>query len=110
PILRPPALPIEPRRHPLPKGIGPGRPASPPASGQGEAPSPGETPLPPEATNRIFCQDARQMTQLPDRSVHLMVTSPPYNVGKEYDEDLSLSEYLELLEAVFREAYRVLVP
>lgn len=95
---------------PLPKGIGPGRPASPPASGQGEAPSPGETPLPPEATNRIFCQDARQMIQLPDRSVHLMVTSPPYNVGKEYDEDLSLSEYLELLEAVFREVYRVLVP
>ncbi|HEY8531667.1 MAG TPA: site-specific DNA-methyltransferase, partial [Limnochorda sp.] len=69
-----------------------------------------ENPLPDEATNRIFCQDARQMTQLPDRSVHLMVTSPPYNVGKEYDQDLSLAEYLELLEAVFREVYRVLVP
>lgn len=73
------------------------------------APEP-ENPLPLEATNRIFCQDARCMTQLPDRSVHLMVTSPPYNVGKEYDQDLSLTEYLELLEDVFREVYRVLVP
>lgn len=69
-----------------------------------------ETELPPEATNRIFCQDARQMTQLPDGCIHLMVTSPPYNVGKEYDQDLSLREYLDLLEAVFVETYRVLAP
>jgi site-specific DNA-methyltransferase (adenine-specific) len=33
--------------------------------------------------------------------LHLMVTSPPYNVSKEYDEDLSLSEYLELLHEAF---------
>jgi site-specific DNA-methyltransferase (adenine-specific) len=42
-------------------------------------------------------------------SVHLMVTSPPYNVTKQYDEDLSLKEYLEFLSAVFSETYRVLV-
>lgn len=49
------------------------------------------------------------MDDLPDRSVHLMVTSPPYNVGKEYDADLSMDEYLELLKSVLDETYRVLV-
>jgi site-specific DNA-methyltransferase (adenine-specific) len=38
-----------------------------------------------------------------------MVTSPPYNVKKEYDEDLSLHEYRTLLRTVFKETYRVLV-
>ena len=54
--------------------------------------------------------DAQDMSQIPDNSVHLMVTSPPYNVTKEYDEDLTLSEYLELLHNVFSEVYRVLAP
>jgi site-specific DNA-methyltransferase (adenine-specific) len=39
-----------------------------------------------------------------------MVTSPPYNVGKEYDEDLSLEDYLEFLQRVWKETWRVLVP
>jgi site-specific DNA-methyltransferase (adenine-specific) len=38
-----------------------------------------------------------------------MVTSPPYNAGKDYDEDLSLDEYRDLLRRVFRETQRVLV-
>jgi len=50
------------------------------------------------------------MSELPDNSVHLVITSPPYNVGKEYDEDLSLDEYLQFLNKVWREIYRVLVP
>ena len=50
------------------------------------------------------------MAELPDNSVHLMVTSPPYNVGKEYDQDATLEEYLEFLGRVWREVYRVLVP
>jgi len=69
-----------------------------------------ENPVPADVLDQVFCQDSRAMSQLPDRSVHLMVTSPPYNVGKDYDEDLSLKEYLTLLEEVFRECYRVLVP
>ena len=48
------------------------------------------------------------MDGLPDNCVHLMVTSPPYNVTKTYDDDLSLHEYLELLRRVFAETYRVL--
>jgi site-specific DNA-methyltransferase (adenine-specific) len=39
-----------------------------------------------------------------------MVTSPPYNVTKEYDNNLSLKEYLNLLNNVWKETYRVLVP
>ncbi|MDX1436517.1 MAG: site-specific DNA-methyltransferase [Anaerolineales bacterium] len=50
------------------------------------------------------------MPELAECSVHLMVTSPPYNVRKDYDEDLTLGEYLELLYRVFSETYRVLVP
>lgn len=39
-----------------------------------------------------------------------MVTSPPYNVGKDYDSDLTLGEYLSFLREVWTEVYRVLVP
>lgn len=59
--------------------------------------------------NTIIEGCATQMKELPDNSIHLMITSPPYNVQKEYDDDLSLSEYLLLLENTFREVYRVLV-
>ena len=64
--------------------------------------------VPAEMLDRIFTQSAETMDQLPDGTVSLMVTSPPYNVGKDYDEDLSLEEYLGLLERVFTETYRVL--
>ena len=47
---------------------------------------------------------------LPDNCVQLVVTSPPYNASKDYDEDLSLSDYLGLLHDVFAECYRVLSP
>ncbi len=49
------------------------------------------------------------MQAIPDNSLHLMVTSPPYNVSKAYDEDLSLQEYLGMLRNVFAETWRVLV-
>ncbi len=69
-----------------------------------------ENPVPVESLDRIFCKSAERMTELPDCSVHLMVTSPPYNAGKEYDADLSLEEYLALLGRVWKETQRVLVP
>ena len=68
-----------------------------------------ENPVPPEVLDKILCQDSTSMDNIPDSSMHLMVTSPPYNVGKEYDEDLSLDEYFKMLKAVFSETYRVLV-
>jgi modification methylase len=69
-----------------------------------------ENPVPADSLDCIFCHSAEKMTGLPDCSVHLMVTSPPYNVGKEYDEDLSLEDYLGFLQRVWKETLRVLVP
>lgn len=69
-----------------------------------------ENQIDPGSINKVFCKSSEAMLELPDKSVHLMVTSPPYNVGKEYDENLSLKEYRELLKRVFKETYRVLVP
>jgi site-specific DNA-methyltransferase (adenine-specific) len=69
-----------------------------------------ENPVPDTIIDRILCQSSEMMADLPDASVHLMVTSPPYNAQKDYDEDLSLEDYLELLFRVWRETYRVLVP
>ncbi|MEW6028487.1 MAG: DNA-methyltransferase [Chloroflexota bacterium] len=69
-----------------------------------------ENPIPAGNLDRVFDSSSEKMAELPDNSVHLMVTSPPYNVGKEYDEDLSLKEYLSFLKRVWAETYRVLVP
>ncbi len=69
-----------------------------------------ENPIPPEFLNKIFCKSSERMEELPDNSVHLMVTSPPYNVGKDYDENLTLQEYRAFLKRVWCEVKRVLVP
>jgi DNA modification methylase len=69
-----------------------------------------ENKIPDEFLNKIFCKSSEDMSELPSNSVHLVVTSPPYNVGKEYDKDLALNEYREFLKRVFREVKRVLVP
>ncbi len=68
-----------------------------------------ENPVPAEILNRFLCQDSAVMERIPDSCVHLMVTSPPYNVGKEYDKDLSMDDYIGMLRSVFSETYRVLV-
>ncbi|MGZ4692248.1 MAG: DNA methyltransferase [Acidimicrobiales bacterium] len=61
--------------------------------------------------------DSRDLSFLPDDSVALVVTSPPYFVGKDYEIDIarqevpeSYAEYLELLTDVFAECVRVLEP
>lgn len=68
-----------------------------------------EIKLPDEFLNKFILGSAENMKELPDNSIHLMITSPPYNVSKEYDDDLSLNEYLQLLKNSFNETYRVLV-
>ncbi|MBN2155138.1 MAG: site-specific DNA-methyltransferase [Candidatus Lokiarchaeota archaeon] len=66
--------------------------------------------IPIEYINTIIHGDSQSMDTLPDESIHFAVTSPPYNVRKEYDDNLGLTEYLELLRNVFLETWRVLVP
>ena len=68
-----------------------------------------EQPVPKNILNKLYCKSSENMDEIPDNSVHLMITSPPYNVGKEYDEDLTLVEYLALLTAVFGEVHKKLV-
>ncbi len=69
-----------------------------------------ENQVPENALDKVICGPSEQMKELPENSVHLMVTSPPYNVGKDYDEDLTLAEYLAFLRKVWEEVHRVLVP
>jgi DNA modification methylase len=61
--------------------------------------------------------DARKMDELPDNCVALIVTSPPYFAGKEYESEIGAEgipgtyiEYLEMLRDVFAECVRVLEP
>ena len=68
-----------------------------------------ENMIDPSSLDRIYCKSSEQMDEVPDYSVHLMVTSPPYNVTKEYDENLTLDEYRMLLKNVFTEVYKKLV-
>ncbi len=69
-----------------------------------------ENPIPAERLDSIIHASSESMKDLPDTSVHLMVTSPPYNVGKDYDEDLSMDEFRAFLKRVWAETHRVLVP
>ena len=76
------------------------------------APAVAESPrqITPDAwVDRIYCQSAENLP-LPDESIGLAFTSPPYNVGKDYDDNLSLADYLGLMERVGKEVFRVLKP
>jgi site-specific DNA-methyltransferase (adenine-specific) len=68
-------------------------------------------------TDEILIGDSRDMRDINANSVALVVTSPPYFAGKQYEADLtdgnvpaSYVEYLEMLRAVFAECSRVLEP
>lgn len=59
--------------------------------------------------NSVIHSDARNMNEIPDESIQLMVTSPPYNAEKDYDKDWNLEEYRQILKDVFSEVYDKLV-
>lgn len=72
---------------------------------------------PPGRVDVIHRRDARDMSAVPTGSVALVVTSPPYFAGKQYEEELGVGgvpadyfEYLDLLRDVFAECRRVLEP
>lgn len=61
--------------------------------------------------SEIECADnLRFMRKLPAESMHLIVTSPPYNLGKEYETRRSLDIYQEEQAATIAEAVRLLHP
>ena len=60
---------------------------------------------------KIACQDNLAfMRPLPDESIDLIVTSPPYNIGKAYEERSSLKEYVRSQAQVISECVRLLAP
>jgi DNA modification methylase len=71
----------------------------------------------PKKKDVIYKQDARDMSKVESNSIALVVTSPPYFAGKEYERSLGENgvpgtyfEYLDLLHDVFAECKRVLEP
>ncbi|MFN8050937.1 MAG: site-specific DNA-methyltransferase [Acidimicrobiales bacterium] len=71
----------------------------------------------PSFPSAIYCGDSTDMSAVPDDSVALVVTSPPYFAGKKYEIEFeregvpaSYLEYLEMLHDVFAECVRVLEP
>lgn len=63
--------------------------------------------------NKIICGDALTvLKKIPSNSIHMAITSPPYNLGINYDtynDDLEYSEYLKWLKEIWTETNRVLV-
>jgi site-specific DNA-methyltransferase (adenine-specific) len=70
----------------------------------------------PNNSHRIVHGDSRQMNRLSDESVHLVVTSPPYWQLKDYGSENqvgfheSYESYINNLNLVWKECYRVLHP
>ncbi|MGA2221992.1 MAG: site-specific DNA-methyltransferase [Verrucomicrobiia bacterium] len=64
--------------------------------------------------DQIICGDSRAILHaLPNKCIHLAITSPPYNVGLEYDshnDNMTHRQYLAWLMPFWAELYRVLVP
>lgn len=55
------------------------------------------------------CNDSLAFTKkLPDNCVQLIITSPPYNIGKEYETRVSIAEYLKRQKLIIEELIRVL--
>ena len=63
--------------------------------------------------NKIITGDVLEsLKKIPSNSIHLAITSPPYNVGKDYDnhhDEMDYKEYLKWLNQVWKETKRVLV-
>lgn len=50
------------------------------------------------------------LRQIPDESIRLIVTSPPYNLGKKYEKKLKLDAYLHEQKAIIEQCVRVMSP
>ncbi len=59
----------------------------------------------------VFPGDCRELLrQIPAQTIQLIVTSPPYNLGKEYEKRLNLAEYTAQQREIIRDCFRVLKP
>jgi len=65
-----------------------------------------------EKSDIVFAHgDSRKiLSSCPDNFASLIITSPPYNIGKEYETQTKLHQYLEQLDPILKELVRVLSP
>lgn len=68
-----------------------------------------ETTFKPDADIVVYTGDVTDfIAHIPDRSVSLIITSPPYNLGKEYEDRVSIEHYLKTQAALIAQLHRVL--
>ncbi len=58
----------------------------------------------------VYFKDANDMSELPSACVHMILTSPPYLIGQEYEKGISFDEHIANVQAVMAECGRVMVP
>jgi len=58
----------------------------------------------------VFIKDSRDMSELPDKTAHMILSSPPYGAGMEFEEELSFPELMDMIRGVLDECARVLIP
>lgn len=58
----------------------------------------------------VYFKDSRNMSELPDKYVQLIVSSPPYFVGMEFEKGMTFKEHLTNVRDVMKESARVLEP
>lgn len=74
-----------------------------------EQPKPIEDRYKPDADLILYQGDVREVIGVvPDNSVSLIVTSPPYNLGKDYEDRVSIEQYLKSQSEVITQLYRIL--
>ncbi len=63
----------------------------------------------PNAELVLTCEDVNQfLPTIPERSISLIVSSPPYNLGKDYEKRISIEDYLKQQESIIEQLFRVL--
>ena len=77
---------------------------------KGKQPAKERLKIPEQEIPGVYFKDAKDMSELPDNSVHLVVTSPPYHVGMEFEKGISYAEHWDNMQSVMDECSRVLVP
>jgi adenine-specific DNA-methyltransferase len=74
-----------------------------------ETPKKIENRFSPNADMVLYHGDVKEfIATIPDKSVSLIVTSPPYNLGKDYEDRVSIEKYLETQSQVIAQLYRIL--
>ena len=73
-------------------------------------PAEAKQPMPTQDIPGVYIKDSRDMSELPNKSVHMVLSSPPYNVGMEFEKGITFDEHLEMVKDVLKECARVLVP